>query len=503
MSSKPHWTLPARLKGAAALLIVPLLGAAPADAPATAPRTAALAGRPAAFVQQPGQPPPLSPADGAAIAGVLQSAPAQGIYAPNVRADVAQLAAADPAARAQAEGKLAAAAIAYARAEHGMAIDPQSIDDDFNLRAPFYAATEFAAARAHGQAAAWLQAQTRRDPAYLALVEARARYEDIDGHGGWGTIDAGRALHAGMRDKRVPALRQRLAAEGYDAPAPTDPRFATVFDKPLAQALADFQAHHGLKPDGGLGHDTLAALNVSAHDRMVQLDVNLERARWLPVEMPATRIEADVAGPDVTLFQDGKPTLDMRAIAGEPDRQTPSFVSEVTAVEFNPPWIVPKDIAAKEIYPKGRGYMARNDFHMVGDKLEQRAGPKSSLGYVKFEMPDPYAVYMHDTPARAIFALSKRWRSHGCVRLANPRQLAAVLLGWDPAKIDDAIAAGATKTYQLKAPIPVYVIYRTAWASPDGHASFRPDVYGWDAEVAAALAGNPQPKVTHTEGAGV
>jgi murein L,D-transpeptidase YcbB/YkuD len=489
MSPKHHRIASTLAKGVAALALVPFLtGAESATAPPPLPPPAAQ---------------PLSLADATAIEVVLQRAPAQGIYAPNLAADVAQLASPDASGQAAAGDRLADAAIAYARAEHGMALDPKSLDDDFALRGPFDAAGEFAIARASGRLATWLDEQTRRDPAYLALVAARARYEDIDAHGGWGTIAAGKPVRPGLRDPRAAALRQRLAAEGYDAPAPADPKAADLLDPALAKALADFQDHHGLKPDSVLTVQTLAALNVSAHDRLAALDANLERARWLPVTMPDTRIEADLAGPEVALFQDGKPILAMRAIAGEIDRPTPMFASAIDAVEFDPPWIVPDDIARKEIYPKGAAYMARNDFHVVDGRLEQRAGPKASLGYVKFDIPDNFQVYMHDTPARGLFALAKRWKSHGCVRLAAPRQLAAILLGWDAAKVDQAIAAGETKTYDLKTPIPVYMLYRTAWVAPDGHASFRADVYGWDAEIAAALAGHPGPKHTHNDEAGV
>ena len=490
MSPKHHRIATALAAGAAALALVPFLtGADTATAPPPGPPPAARA--------------PLSLADATAIQDILQRAPAQGIYAPNVAPDVAQVGGSDPAGQAAAADRLAHAAIAYARAEHGMSLDPKSLDDDFALRTPFDAAGEFAVARASGKVGAWLAAQTRRDPAYLALVEARARYEDIDAHGGWEAIASGKPIRPGMADRRVAALRQRLAAEGYDAPSPADPRTADVFDAPLAKALADFQDHHGLKPNGVLTSETVKALDVSAHARLATLDANLERARWLPIAMPETRVEADLAGPEVALFQEGRPTLAMRAIAGETDRPTPMFVSAIDAVEFDPPWIVPDDIARKEIYPKGAGYMARNDFHVVNGRLEQRAGPKASLGYVKFDIPDNFQVYMHDTPARSLFALAKRWKSHGCVRLAAPRQLAAILLGWDAEHVDQAVAAGQTKTYDLKTPIPVYFVYRTAWVAPDGHASFRADVYGWDDEIAAALAGNPLPKRTHDEKADV
>ena len=324
MPSRHHRIALALLGSAAALLLAPLIGGADTAVPPPPPPAAQSAPPPAPVQSAPA---PLSVADATAIQATLQGAPAQGIAAPNLSADVAQLAGSDASGQALAQAKLARAAIAYARAEHGMSLDPASLDDNFALRAPFDAAGEFAAARASGKVGAWLEAQTRRDPAYLALVDARARYEDIDGHGGWGTIDAGKPVRAGQRDRRAPALRQRLAAEGYDAPAPADPKAANVFDAALAKALAEFQDHHGLKADGVLTAPTLAALNVSAHDRLVALDVNLERARWLPIAMPTTRIEADVAGPDVALFQDGQSALAMRAIAGEVKRPTPIFAS--------------------------------------------------------------------------------------------------------------------------------------------------------------------------------
>ena len=300
-----------------------------------------------------------------------------------------------------------------------MALDPRGLDDDFALRAPFDAAGEFAIARASGQVAAWLDAQTRRDPAYLALVDARARYEDIDAHGGWGTIAAGKPVRAGLRDRRAAALRQRLAAEGYDAPAPADPKAAGVFDAALAKALADFQDHHGLKPDGVLTPQTLAALNVSAHERLATLDANLERARWLPVAMPQTRIEADLAGPEVALFQDGKPTLAMRAIAGELEAADPDLrLADHRAWSSIRPGSCRTTSPARNSTRRALAYLARNDFHVVNGRLVQRAGPKPSLGYVKFDIPDDFQVYMHDTPARGLFALD----SAGEPRLRAPRR---------------------------------------------------------------------------------
>jgi murein L,D-transpeptidase YcbB/YkuD len=451
-------------------------------------------------------PPPLTAADKTAIIAALADAQAQGLPATAPpRADASDQTWAD-------------AAIAYAKSENGFIADPAALDPNFALKpATDDAAEQFGAARDAGRIAQWIAGTARIEPAYLALVKARDGYAAILKAGGWQPIADGKAPRLGASDARTPSLRARLALEGYlSAPTEPSPLLApllravqdaggappsqqaapeTQFDAPLAAALAKFQDHHGLKADGVLTAATLAALNVPAEARLAAIEANLERARWLPNQMPATRIEVDLGGPDATLFEAGAPVLTMRAIVGRPDRQTPIFVSKVLAVKFNPPWIVPADIAAAEILPKERaspGYLARNDYYLDGGQVIQRPGPKAALGYVKFEMPDPFGVYLHDTPARALFAHDRRWLSHGCMRLEKPRELAAAVLapqGWDRTAVDAAIAAAATSSVSVKPQVPVFVVYRTAVASRDDHVTFRQDVYGWDAKIAVALAG--------------
>ena len=458
----------------------------------------------AAEAPSPAAPPPLTIADGAAIAAVLKSAPAQGLAAPDETADAAALADPDPAVRADAEARLVKAAIAYAADEHGDALDPRAVDRNFDLRAPYDAAADFARARAAGQVAAWITGLVRKDGAYLALVAARAEYAALVQQGGWPPVAAGKPLRPGASDPRAPDLRRRLAIEGYVDATPVDPKTPELFDLGLSAALADFQAHHALPSDGVLTPETTAALNVNASDRLAAIDLNLLRARWMPPAPPAERIEVDTAAPDATLFVDGQPALAMRAIVGQPTKRTPSFAAEVVGVEFNPPWIVPRDIAARELYPHERrspGYFARNDFYVSNGQLIQRAGPKSALGYIKFDVVDPFTVYLHDTPSRSWFASDKRWRSHGCIRLQMPRELATLLLGpqgWTREAVDAAIAAHATRTVPLKAHTPVFVVYRTAVATPDGKVAFRPDVYGWDQELAKALV-EGAPAIPHGE----
>jgi murein L,D-transpeptidase YcbB/YkuD len=185
----------------------------------------------------------------------------------------------------------------------------------------------------------------------------------------------------------------------------------------------------------------------------------------------------------------------MRAIVGDRGHKSPMFISRLESVVFNPPWNVPPSIAAKELLPKERahpGYLARNDFiFVVGGALRQLPGPRNSLGQLKFDFPSPFGVYLHDTPARAIFAQAERWRSHGCIRLEKPRELAAAVLGpqgWTADRIDTSIAAGDTSRVGLSAPVPLYVLYWTVVIAPDGAPEFRRDTYGWDAELTRALA---------------
>jgi murein L,D-transpeptidase YcbB/YkuD len=467
-----------------AAVLTPALGRCQAPAPPPQPPASA----PSASAQVPAA--PITAADAQAIAAALTSAPSEGLPASDVGKAVADLASADPATRRGAEAALRAAAIAYASAEHGMRIDPSSVDAGFALRADYDAAAEFDAARGAGRIPDWVTAQRPADPDYAALVKARGFYAAAVAKGGWTEVAAGKPLKPGAKSARATALRQRLAEEGYVA-AGADP---DTFDQALKDTLADYQTRQGLKPTGQLDAATHAAFKVAPETRLAAIDANLERARWLPRAMPADRIVVDTGVPEVTLFQGGAATLTMRAIVGQPDKRTPTFTATVSAVVFNPPWVVPAGIAARELYPKGRGYLASHAFYVSHGQLIQRAGPRSSLGRLKFQVNDPFDVYLHDTPSRSLFAKDKRWLSHGCVRLEKPRELAAALLapqGFDVDAVDAGIAR-PTHTVSLKNQPPVFVVYRTVVADAEGHASFREDVYGWDAKLNAALAHPPR-----------
>lgn len=235
----------------------------------------------------------------------------------------------------------------------------------------------------------------------------------------------------------------------------------------------------------------IAAEEPLDHRRLIALDANLERWRWLPLSLPARRIEVDIVAAEVTYFERDTARMRMRAVVGRPHTPTPIFASHIDAIVLNPSWIVPTSIARNELLPRAEAdpdYLQSRNFVRTETGLRQLPGPDNALGRVKFDMLSPFSVYLHDTPARDAFNREDRHLSHGCVRLEQPRALASLLLerqGFTEAMVDAAIEAGDTQRIDLVAPTPVYFLYWTSVAAPGG-VSYRDDVYGWDERLVAA-----------------
>lgn len=371
-------------------------------------------------------------------------------------------------------------------------MDPGEFPDLWALRpAPYDPAPDLVKALGENRLQAWLDSLPPRYSGYVAMKRGLARYREIAAAGGWKTIPEGPKMAPGSTDPRVAALRARLAAEDPQTAA----KGAAVYDQALLEAVQRAQRRYGLKPDGVVGPGTLAYLNQPVGQRILQIVANMERWRWLPSTMPATRVQVNAGAAIVTLFRDDKPVLSMKAVSGRPGDETPMLTSTIHSVVINPPWNVPSGIAQKELWPKEKanpGYLARNGYRIIPveggqPRLQQASGDQSALGRFKFDFDNRFAVYLHDTPSKGGFDLYSRQASHGCVRIEKPRALAEALLEgdatWTPEAIDNQLLGDKTVRARLTTQVPVFILYWTAFAGADGQMHFRADPYGWDREL--------------------
>jgi murein L,D-transpeptidase YcbB/YkuD len=408
------------------------------------------------------------------------------------------LSSANPADRARGETLLRASIIRYARAQHGLRIT--NWPKNWALRpAPYDAEADFNFAVSQDRLGPWIDTLPPPFDRYRLLKTALVKYRAIAASGGWPTIDPGTELKLGSRGPRVEALRRRLLIEepALNTDTSADP---AVFDQSLLDALQFYQRRNGIEASGTVGKYTLEALNVPVQSRILQIIANMERWRWAPRLWPATRIEVNIAAAEMTLFQENALTLEMRAAPGRPDDQTPMLGSQIQSVVFNPPWNVPQGIMEKEYLPKEAahpGYLAAHGFRFIetpdgGRRLQQASGPKSALGQIKFDFPNAFAVYLHDTPTRAPFGRDSRAVSHGCVRLERPFDLANKLFEndptWTPDHIQDVIQDGKTQRVQLTNDMPVFLLYFTVYPDVKGRMDFRDDVYDWDTQLLRLIA---------------
>jgi L,D-transpeptidase YcbB len=224
-----------------------------------------------------------------------------------------------------------------------------------------------------------------------------------------------------------------------------------------------------------------------AEKRARQLAINLERLRWLPRRIPPDRVVVNAAIARLQLFRNDRPVFTTRVVVGEIDKQTPELQSTINDVLFNPPWNIPRSIVQQEILPKlaaDPDYLSRHHMRWrSGGSIQQEAGPYSALGRLKFEMNDRYDVYLHDTPLKSLFLSADRMMSHGCVRVENPRALAQLLLNQNAEAIDKGIALGYTNRRALPTPLPIFIVYQTAYVEADGTIQFRSDPYERDDEI--------------------
>jgi murein L,D-transpeptidase YcbB/YkuD len=327
-------------------------------------------------------------------------------------------------------------------------------------------------------------------PQYRRLMHVLSRLNDVKNKGGWQPLQAGK-VEPGDSSPVVAALRQRLMNSEDQREAAMAARGSARpmwFDRDLLLALKHFQERHAIDGDGRLGDKTLEELNHSTDDRIAEVKLNLDRWRWLPHDLGKMYIMVNVAGFEMSVVENNRAIEEMNVVVGKPGWATPIFADTLEHLVVNPYWNVPPSIAEDEILPaiaQDPGYLARNNMERTSDGgFRQRPGPTNALGEFKFLFPNQHDVYLHDTPADALFSRSSRAFSHGCIRLERPRDL-AYLLGQkladkSPEQIDRLSDMDTEQWINLKRKIPVYVLYFTTWVDDDGTVRYHHDVYGID-----------------------
>jgi len=390
-----------------------------------------------------------------------------------------------PAAR---EAALTQAAMAYGHALAFGMVDPSTLHSLYTLDRPTADLIGgLAKASQSGDIGGWLESLAPSDAEYRALSAA---YLDNIGKMDAAPakpVPAGKLLKPGGRDPRVALIAQALAAAGYSVS--TDPTNPTLYTPQMADAVRSLQADRGLGVDGVIGAGTLAALNVQPGAHARQLALNLERRRWLARSPAPRRIDVNTAATQLAYWRDGQVVHRARVVVGKSDTATPPLASRMTRLVVNPPWYVPTSIAQKEILPKGSAYLRREDMYVENGRVIQRPGPKAALGQVKFDLDNPYAIYLHDTPSKALFDKGERHASHGCVRVQDALAFARMLADEDGngALFDEKLASGKTGVVNFERDIPVRLLYHTAWVDETGKVAYAPDTYGWDEKLAVAL----------------
>lgn len=336
---------------------------------------------------------------------------------------------------------------------------------------------------------------------YTRLMEGLQRLRQVDEAGGWAVLPDGTEVAEGDSSTSVMALRARLAGSDDPREAALARRGASrpaIYDRDLIDALRHFQTRHALDDDGQLGSATMRELNHSVDERIAEIQLNLDRWRWLPRDLGSLHIMVNIAGFELEVVENGRPIEAMNVVVGMPGWTTPVFADTMEHLVVNPYWNPPESILEDEIWPavaRDPGYLERNNFERTTDgRVRQRPGPGNALGNYKFMFPNEDNIYLHDTPADHLFSRTRRDFSHGCIRLERPADLARLVLAkstsHSPASLEGMRATGAEKWVALKRPIPVYLVYFTTWVSENGTLRFHHDVYGHDSDL-GGVHGSP------------
>ncbi len=399
-------------------------------------------------------------------------------------------------------------------------VDPHHLDPDWNLPEKMVGSDlvpRIEKAILAGTVADSLNALSPQFAIYDHLKTALAQYRKIKETGGWQPIADGVVLKPGMKDARIPMLRKRLLSVGQKTLAATD---SQLYDKELEQSVIRFQKRHYLEGDGIIGQQTLLVLNQTVDQKIDQIRVNLERARWILHDLPESFILVDIAGYSLVYYHKGKVAWRTRVVVGKPFHETPIFRADMKHLVINPTWTIPRSIIGNETLPKIKNdpsYLQSKNLEVIDHQgrvinpatinwhsysgrsfpygIRQKPGPHNALGRIKFIFPNHHAVYLHDTPSRNLFNKDQRAFSHGCIRVYQPIKFGELLLqndgqNWDQPRIKSVIDSLKITTVKLNKPLPVMLLYWTVNVSNGaGSILFKQDIYGRDKKILDALDG--------------
>ncbi len=311
-------------------------------------------------------------------------------------------------------------------------------------------------------------------------------YLDIAKAGGWATIPTFKAIKPGQKNAAIPLIKKRLQLT-LDMPGNDT---STLFSDTLELAVKKFQKRYGYKQDGVVSATLIKDMNVPARDRLMQVLINMDRMRWMPQKPVGNLIIVNLPEYMLHVYDGKKLLFDMVVVVGKVGNNTVMFNGDLNQIYFSPYWNIPESIIKNEIMPaiaRNPNYLANKNMEKIGGNIRQKPGPGNALGKVKFIFPNSFNIYFHDTPSKSLFGQDKRAFSHGCIRLQEPQKMAEWLLrndaSWNTEKIVDAMNQTKQKLVILKDPVPVFIIYYTAWVDDDGELNFRDDIYNHDGEL--------------------
>jgi len=394
-------------------------------------------------------------------------------------------------------------------------VDPESLDPAWNMGRQVHDANPVGAIEKRlrtGTLARGLRNIRPEIEYYRLLKSVLKKYRTLQDAGGWEAVPEGPSLILGMTDPRIHQLRKRLAITGDFEGAVSG---SDNYDEDLQAAVMRFQARHRLKADGVVGKNTYAALNITVKQKIDQIRVNLERARWVYHELPEDYIVVDIAGFQAYHFEGTSVSWTSKVQVGKPFRKTPVFMSKIKYIVFNPAWTVPPTILHQDILPKIKrdpAYLSTMKISVIDKNgstvdpnsvdwsqysnnipytLRQEPGTHNALGRIKFIFPNKHFIYLHDTPSRSLFESQDRAFSSGCIRVEKNIELAEILLNdsvkWNRASIQELIDTYKTQIVNLPKPKPVMLLYVTIWTDENDNIIFQNDVYDRDRQVLDGL----------------